>query len=150
MAEITKVCTVCGKELPLEAFAYSRTSRAKYDRRGECKKCANAKARKRRKRNPQKWNRVRRDCHLRWCFGITQKDYDKMFARQNGKCAICKQPETIKRKGILIRLAVDHDHKTGKVRELVCGKCNKALGFLDEDENRCRLMIAYIRKHKNK
>ncbi len=71
-----------------------------------------------------------------------------MFSRQNGGCAICGQPETVRRKGNLIRLAVDHDHRTGKIRELVCGKCNKALGFLDEDENRCRSMIAYIRKHK--
>lgn len=147
MADEAKTCTVCGKELPLEAFAYSRANRAKYDRRGDCKECHNTKARERRKRDPQRWEEVRRDCYLRWTFGITRDEYDKMFSRQNGTCAICRQPETVKRAGKLIHLAVDHDHKTGKVRELVCGKCNKALGFLDEDEDRCRSMIAYIQKH---
>ncbi len=73
-----------------------------------------------------------------------------MFSRQNGVCAICGQLETAMRKGKLIRLAVDHDHKTGTVRELVCGKCNKALGLLDEDEDRCRSMAAYIQKHKKR
>jgi len=150
MPEITKVCTVCGKELPLEAFAHSRTSRAKYNRHGECKKCTNAKARERRKRNPQKWDEVRRDCHLRWTFGISQEDYDRMFMQQNGRCAICGQIETAMRLGKVIHLAVDHNRKTGKVRELLCRNCNVALGHLHEDVDRCQSMAVYIRKHKKK
>lgn len=68
--------------------------------------------------------------------------------QQNGRCAICGQIETAMRLGKVIHLAVDHNRKTGKVRELLCRNCNVALGHLHEDENRCQSMATYIRKHK--
>lgn len=69
-------------------------------------------------------------------FGITGADYDAMFERQSGVCAICKQPETAKDKdGGPRMMAVDHCHETGKVRGLLCTTCNTALGgFKDSVE----------------
>lgn len=57
-------------------------------------------------------------------YKLTKEDYEWLLDEQNGKCAICF---------IETNLVVDHDHKTGKVRGLLCGHCNKALGFLRED-----------------
>ena len=87
---------------------------------------------------------------MRWRFNMTQEDYDRMFRRQNGCCAICKQPEIATRSGKVICLSVDHDHKTGTIRELLCRDCNAVLGLLQEDEDRCRSMVAYIQKHKER
>ncbi len=151
MAAETQICKICKKELPLTRFTSSWYKRDQIHRyRKECKDCFNKGQRKRHKDNPRSWEKTRRTCYLRWRFGITQEDYNEMFSRQNGVCAICGQPETAMRKGKLIHLAIDHDHKTGTVRELLCSKCNKALGLLDEDEDRCRSMVAYIQKHKER
>lgn len=55
-------------------------------------------------------------------YGIGEGDYDRMYAAQGGKCAICQRG-----KGKSKRLSVDHDHKTGKVRGLLCAACNRWL-----------------------
>ena len=65
-------------------------------------------------------------------FGMTIKDYDAMHEAQGGVCAICNQPETSNRGGRVYRLAVDHDHNTGKVRGLLCFKCNSAMGSFEK------------------
>ena len=54
-------------------------------------------------------------------YGITEQDYERMYIAQNGCCAICgKHSSTFKK-----RLSVDHNHKTGQVRGLLCYRCNK-------------------------
>ncbi len=73
----------------------------------------------------------RKDYKLFSKYGIRQSDYDEMFERQKGLCAVCGNPETTLQsrcapdgtRGVIL-LAVDHDHETGKVRGLVCWKCN--------------------------
>ncbi len=73
-----------------------------------------------------KYNRM---AHLRHCFGLTLEDYDKMSEEQNGVCAICDGINLDGR-----RLYVDHDHETGKVRGLLCLKCNNRLGVLENKD----------------
>ncbi len=53
--------------------------------------------------------------------------YDKCFEEQEGKCAICRQPEPMNR-----RLSLDHDHQTGQLRGLLCCMCNLALGNFEK------------------
>lgn len=61
-------------------------------------------------------------------FGMTVEDYNALFIMQGGKCAICR------RQPLKQRLAVDHNHKTGEVRGLLCYRCNhKLLGAANED-----------------
>ena len=60
-------------------------------------------------------------------FGITSEDYDRMFSEQNGVCAICSNPPTKR------SLHIDHCHKTGKVRGLLCYRCNIMLGSARDD-----------------
>lgn len=74
--------------------------------------------------------------HLVRKFGITLEDYSIMFETQYGKCAICKQEETIHSRGaeVGMRLAVDHDHATGKIRGLLCFKCNTTLHYFEKNK----------------
>ena len=65
-------------------------------------------------------------------YGITIEQYKEMSEKQNGLCAICHKPETQERKGIKYSLAVDHCHRTGKVRGLLCFKCNSAMGSFEK------------------
>lgn len=82
-------------------------------------------------------------------YGVTQKQYEAMEAAQNGLCAICRQPETIMYKDVLCRLVVDHDHKTDKIRGLLCRACNIALGNFRDDPERLRRAINYLRLHSS-
>ena len=63
------------------------------------------------------------DRYLQNTYHITAETYYKMLAKQGGKCAICKRKP--------VRLCIDHNHKTGKVRGLLCPRCNSSLGLID-------------------
>jgi uncharacterized C2H2 Zn-finger protein len=63
-------------------------------------------------------------------YGITRDDYRDSWYRQNGVCAVCKQPERTARNHLL---SVDHDHETGRFRGLLCSHCNRAIGLLQDD-----------------
>lgn len=81
--------------------------------------------------------------------GITKEQFDHMVKNQNNKCAICKEPETCKdskRPGIR-RLAIDHCHKTGKTRGLLCHKCNLLIAYAKESIDVFENAISYIRHH---
>lgn len=82
-----------------------------------------------------------REWHLKNKYGITVEDYDKMLMRQNGKCAICATREP---GGSGKHFMVDHDHSTGKVRGLLCGRCNRGIGILDEDTGRLLSAVEYL------
>lgn len=99
------------------------------------------------KKNPDRMSRNAYRWRLKKYYGLTLEEYEKKLIAQNGLCAICQQPETTVLKKSLIRLAVDHSHKTGKVRDLLCANCNAALGFLNEDILKFQAAIAYLRKH---
>lgn len=79
-------------------------------------------------------------------YGITIQEYDAMFKAQKGLCAICGKPErTRNRVDASIRsLAIDHDHKTGKVRALLCVQCNGGLGQFDDNLKLLQAAILYL------
>lgn len=73
-------------------------------------------------------------------YGITLDDYNRMFAAQKGCCIICERHQIeFKRK-----LAIDHDHVTGKVRGLLCQGCNQGLGFFKDNVQLMKKAILYI------
>ncbi len=80
-------------------------------------------------------------------YGVTLEWYRAQEAKQLGLCAICGQPETVKRSGVVRRLCVDHNHITGAVRGLLCTTCNTRLG-LHESQWRER-MDAYLAQYPN-
>lgn len=79
-------------------------------------------------------------------FGISTAEYEAMLVAQNGVCKICHRQETIVdfHTGNVKRLAVDHDHKTGKVRGLLCDMCNRGIGMLQDSPLVLRLAAEYI------
>ena len=86
--------------------------------------------------------------HLKRKYDLTQEEYDKMLEQQNNKCVICGDYETNKRKGEIQSLSVDHCHKTGKIRGLLCNNCNLTLGYSKEDIYRLNKCIEFIKKWK--
>ncbi len=75
-------------------------------------------------------------------FGLTDLDYNKLLAAQNGLCAICHKRPGKK------RLAVDHCHKTGRVRGLLCTRCNIAIGCLMDSPDLARAAAEYLERDK--
>ena len=141
-----KTCTACKRMLPFRSFTL-RWKRNRKVRASHCKQCACAKHRV--------WARTAegrakaRQQRKRDNYGVTEREFQKMTALQNGLCAICNQPE--KRKptrldGGAAPLHVDHDHATGKVRALLCGQCNLGLGHFRDDLKLLRAAIAYLER----
>ena len=82
-------------------------------------------------------------------YGITLDQYNKMLAEQGGVCAICLQPEKIMHSGKIKRLSVDHDHKTGKIRGILCHRCNTTLGQYEDNPDLMRNLITYLESNFN-
>jgi hypothetical protein len=76
-------------------------------------------------------------------LGVSPAQYDAMVAAQGGVCAICGRPDVTGRD-----LALDHDHKTLRVRGLLCGNCNHALGKLRDDPVLLRKAADYVEKYR--
>ena len=93
------------------------------------------------KNNPTK----NRENNLKKFQGMTIADYDAMLKAQGGVCRICRQPESQARLGVTRRLVVDHRHSDGKVRGLLCSRCNTALGYAMDDAARLEASAAYLR-----
>lgn len=85
-------------------------------------------------------------------YGISLEEYDDMLFKQSGQCLICGDSQNLNvidyRSGKNRRLAVDHCHKTGKVRGLLCDWCNRALGFLRDDPELFEKAAEYLRESK--
>lgn len=82
---------------------------------------------------------------FKYKYGITIDDYEATIEAQNGKCDCCgRELELANPK----KVSVDHDHKTGKTRGIVCQRCNVMLALLD-DEEALQNALSYTRKHKS-
>ena len=99
-----KFCRTCQQVKPLSEW--SRSSRSRDGLQSRCKECTS--------------RRQRRD-HLERSYGLTEDAVDKLLAHQGGLCAICQSAPAIH---------IDHDHRTGAVRGMLCFRCNAALGQL--------------------
>lgn len=156
-----KICTRCRNQKPFDFFGFDK--KGKHSLHAWCKSCknaaqkqhiidnrdtVNARVRSRRVNNPIPFLQAKYKC----LFGISYNQFQEMIEKQHNLCAICDRPESTvdKRTGKIRKLAVDHNHITKKVRELLCGKCNQALGLLNEDLKVIINLIKYIQKHKEK
>lgn len=88
----------------------------------------------------QKWCREHPRWWFKYTYGITNEQYLELRKAQNSCCAVCGRK--------LRRLAVDHDHKTGKIRALLCINCNGGLGNFKDSIETMRLAIAYLERHQ--
>lgn len=100
-------------------------------------------------RNRENYRRSDWSAYLKRNYGLTVDEYELMIIEHNNLCAICKQPEKLKHHitGTLKRLSIDHNHKTGKVRGLLCTRCNQAYGKLEESQEIIENMLLYHKKY---
>lgn len=115
--------------------------------RTPCKECLRSERRRiyREKGGADRsYAQVLRDRH-----GITLEQYEQMVRTQGNRCAICRRPEAARnRNGAPRRLAVDHDHGTGRIRELLCVRCNAVVWALEDNHTTLPVIQAYIDKHR--
>jgi len=125
-----KWCSVCG-----------------YKRAKSGDKCAGCRSREYRNNNPVKAADQAKKDQLKK-FGVDDFWYDQKFKEQDGKCAICRRPESARQKGKVQRLAVDHDHRTNQPRALLCAGCNRGIGLFGDDPDRLEAAARYLRLHQ--
>lgn len=78
-------------------------------------------------------------------YGLNEKSFNELLTRQNNVCAVCLKAETKKHQnGKVTNLSIDHCHTTGKVRGLLCSKCNFAIGHLDDNPYLCERAMKYL------
>ena len=149
-----KFCRGCQTWKPLDDFHLAQSGTK--GRQSFCKPCANALAKAWRGKNPSYYHfRVARDpeyfrrARLRKLYGLTLESYAELLEEQQNVCAICRQPERCTSQGKLAPLAVDHSHKDGKTRGLLCRDCNTALGYVDRQEW-LGAALAYLEKYNGK
>lgn len=86
-----------------------------------------------------------RDNYLKLTYNITNEEYQQMLLKQDSRCAICFKHKSAKdRRGSIKNLSVDHCHTTGKIRKLLCSKCNSLLGMADESKEILYAAIKYL------
>lgn len=95
-------------------------------------------------KKPEYYSQRHRKYQLSKMYGITEVDYTKMLEAQNYRCAIC---QTDKPTGKWKVFAVDHNHNTGQVRELLCNECNRGIGLLKDDPELLKKAAEYLLKH---
>ena len=144
-----KKCSQCTLLKPLNDF-YNEP-RVRDGKQAKCKTCHKKATEKYRKNNPEIYRKASlKNWHsldmekrqARWIkrYGITTKDYKQLLEKQNGVCQICKKTCSSRQ-----FLSVDHCHKTGTVRGLLCVKCNTALGMLDDNVEYFTAAINYLK-----
>jgi len=71
-----------------------------------------------------------RNLELKRAFGITHKEYEQLLSKQNGVCGICKRYKIAKNK---FHMTIDHSHKNGEIRGILCSSCNTGLGLFEDN-----------------
>ena len=140
-----KICTVCEIPKTIDCF-YKRTA-SPDGYATQCKTCDNKKRSAWKKANPEANQKSNRNNQLLKRYGITFDEYESMLDAQGGKCGICGTKENYSghtgyRKDW--SWSVDHCHKTGKVRGLLCNNSNRALGLFKDEVNTLKSAISWL------
>lgn len=120
-----RACASCGELLPIESF--QKTKDFSEYRRKVCTSCYTL-------------GKTLKE------FGLSLDEYNQMLESQKNVCAICGCAETRTRYGKALRLCIDHDNQTGKVRGLLCSNCNVAIGLLQHDPALISEALSYLEK----
>lgn len=133
---VKRTCCSCKIEKQIEEF--NLNSKGKFGRHSRCKDCTRLEGK-------EIYKRLGKNHYLQSTYNITETTLKQMYDDQLGKCAICYNP--IQLSSQTARSAcVDHDHKTGKVRGLLCNHCNRGLGMFKDNIESLRFAIEYLQK----
>ena len=135
-------CKACYQESNQKWLSENREHRKHYNRKWKMQNEVHVKEEKKR------WDDEHRgdymyEYHLKRMYGLTKDDYDRLLEAQNNGCAICGNPCDIHKK-----LSADHDHQTGRVRGLLCHRCNTGLGCFRDDPNRLLKAVEYLMREQ--
>jgi len=135
MSLIELVCSKCKKKKGSSGFTPRKIARGfSY----VCKSCKNEQNKIRWKQmSLEKRRKKAKTTSLKSLYGLTLEEYNQMFVKQKGCCAICGKHQS----ECLRSLSVDHSHKTSKIRKLLCNHCNRGLGLLGDSSD--TLLKAY-------
>lgn len=158
-----KYCPRCKREKPVDSFGKRTNRPGQYS--SYCRKCLASYYQKRyqnltttqklaiQKRHAayqRKWyEKNRRHVLDQQCsqkYGLSVSDYRELCDHAKNVCQICGQPETITYRKRKRALVIDHNHKTGKIRGILCNKCNTLLGYANDSVNRLKVAIKYLNK----
>lgn len=150
-----KRCNKCLEVKPISMFYNDIANSDGYY--SLCKSCKTEKTMQWRSNNKEHYNKTQRDYQatvhpekrygheIKRRYGCTLEQYNVMLTKQEGKCALCDTLHNpAVKKG---RLFVDHCHKTGNVRALLCSGCNSMLGYAKDDTRILLEAVAYIKRH---
>ncbi len=147
----TRTCRVCGFIGPATQEYFKDYKKAEGDTLTfTCRKCYNKRHNKYTHDRWEKYSKIHREARLKREYNISLEDYNRMLKEQDGVCYICKKPEIRKHKdGTVHSLSVDHNHKTGALRKLVCGRCNYIIGLIERKMDIVFAVIQYIENHRH-
>jgi formate dehydrogenase maturation protein FdhE len=129
-------CSKCGKSKTKKGFYFAKSGRNKGYIVQPCKKCNNklSKIKYQSVLNKERY----KGYHLKSKYHIDLDRHKKMYAGQNGKCLVCGCPTDYD------KIVVDHDHKTGKIRGLLCAFCNTLTGYAESHPERIEQVKRYL------
>jgi hypothetical protein len=125
----SKICSRCKSTKDVSEF--TKRLRSKDGLRDRCRQCDRSEERQYRLKHPSK-NKFRK---IKAKYGMDIDTYTSMLQKQNYQCCICKQ---------VLKLEVDHSHKNGKVRGLLCHACNVGIGFFSDNIDYLKKAIEYL------
>jgi len=105
-----------------------------------CYECKKIRQQQYRIKYPDRYLKYYKTSNRRKNYNLEPHEYDKLIQDANNLCMICKSPPGRK------SLNIDHDHKTGKVRGLLCHGCNTAIGLMKDDVNILTKAIKYLKR----
>lgn len=149
------ICNKCGEVLTEKNFNFSGRKNTGLI----CKNCFNKKNREWRKNNREKsresnrkshskpsYKHRKRELYYQSTYGISINEYDKTLLNQNDKCVICGYMKILNHRN---HLYIDYDHKTNKVRGILCDNCNKGLGHFKDSVDIMKHAIKYLQENGN-
>lgn len=134
-----KPCSICKEVRPADQF-YKHGKR-RDGLQTACIACTKRINKTKYEKDKDAWYQVRMDNQLQKKFGIGLDEWYRMYEEQGGLCMVCREDGGVR------RLHVDHCHTTGKVRGLLCGRCNIGIGYFLDDPARLRAAAEYMEKH---
>ena len=144
---IVKICKIHGELTESETY---KTESYIWPQCLACKKISNDKFKE---KNPKRdTNSLKSHYYAnRGQFKLSKDEFTKLLDKQNNVCAICTKPEQIisgRINRVPKRLAIDHNHNTGKIRGLLCHHCNVALGSFKDSIETLQAAIDYLKQHQ--
>ena len=142
---LTKICTRCKVEKPMESFYNYKAS--KDGRSYRCKDCDKIQGKAYRERHKERDRVNRRNESRRRKYGLSEDGYNKIIEYQNDTCPICLRHLTHGWGQFhkATKAVVDHCHDTGITRGILCTQCNKGIGLLKDDPDFLLRAIEYLK-----